>query len=65
MLLRNAPVNSEPNSSSRAIIGKKGECSRKKEKEAKSGESVEEDGFVLVLDREEDSDGDGSPRQVR
>ena len=36
-----------------------------KEKEAKSEESVEEDGFVLVLDREEDSDGDGSPRQVR
>ena len=36
-----------------------------KEKEARSGESVEEDGFVLVLDREEDSDGDGSPRQVR
>ena len=36
-----------------------------KEKEAGSGESVEEDGFVLVLDREEDSDGDGSPRQVR
>ena len=36
-----------------------------KEKEAKSGESVEEDGFVLVLDREEDSDGDDSPRQVR
>ena len=31
---RNAPVKSEPNSSSRAIIGKKGECSiRKKEKE--------------------------------
>ena len=30
----NAPVKSEPNSSSRAIIGKKGECSiRKKEKE--------------------------------
>ena len=36
-----------------------------REKEGKSGESVEEDGFVLVLDREEDSDGDGSPRQVR
>ena len=30
---RNAPVKSEPTSSSRAIIGKKGECSRKKEKE--------------------------------
>ena len=30
----NAPVKSEPTSSSRAIIGKKGECSiRKKEKE--------------------------------
>ena len=36
-----------------------------KEKEARIGESVEEDSFVLVLDREEDSDGDGSPRQVR
>ena len=36
-----------------------------REKEGKSEESVEEDGFVLVLDREEDSDGDGSPRQVR
>ena len=34
-------------------------------KEVKSEESVEEDGFVLVLDREEDSDGDDSPRQVR
>ena len=29
----NAPVKSEPTSSSRAIIGKKGECIRKKEKE--------------------------------
>ena len=34
-----------------------------KEKGGKSGESVEEDGFVLVLDRDEDPDG--SPRNVQ
>ena len=33
-----------------------------KEKGGKSGEGVEEDGFVLVLDRDEDPDG--SPRHV-
>ena len=37
---RNAPVKSEPTFSSRAIIGKKGECSRKKEKE---------ENFILIF----------------